>query len=188
MVEAAGGLAAERPRISPEFGVESKFSRHGGAVVPAALSSGGVYYVPFCVFMYVTSKKVARGAPLVSFEGCSADSHGRSSRADRLRPIRFVRRRWTCTRQTRACRSEAGWWVWPAGGRTGGRADVVVVVVVVVVATGGEPAAVAADGRGTVCGVARAVSLPIRRPHERSRTVRGPSLALRLTEWWIDGR
>lgn len=121
MVEAAGGFAAERPRISPEFGVESKFSRHGGAIVPAALSSGGVYYVPFCVFMYVTSKKVASRAPLVSFEGCSADSHGRSSRADRLRPIRFVRRRWTCTRQTRACRSEAGWWVWPAGGRAGGR-------------------------------------------------------------------
>jgi len=71
-----------------------------------------------------------------------------------------------------------------SGPRAGGRADVVVVVVVV--ATGGEPAAVAADGRGTVCGVARAVSLPIRRPHERSRTVRGPSLALRLTEWWID--
>ena len=75
-----------------------------------------------------------------------------------------------------------------ARGRAGGRADVVLVVVVVVVATGGEPAAVAADGRGTVCGVARAVSLPIRRPHARSRTVRGPSLALRLTEWWIDGR
>ncbi len=64
MVEAAGGLAAERPRISPESGVESKFSRHGGAVVPAApVLRWRVLRTILCVYVCDFKK---------SGEGCAA--------------------------------------------------------------------------------------------------------------------